>query len=143
MARRSGVIGDRDLAAKLRSIAAAPTVAVRKKAREAALQPILEEAQFRLQSNGSVITGKLLRGLRITTLNRNETRFGQTGDHEPVAHLVEYGTSPHWQPNYRGGWMHPGARPYPFVRPAFESSKEEGVRIYANEIWKAIAAKAR
>jgi hypothetical protein len=38
-----------------------------------------------------------------------------------IAHLVEFGTAPHEQP--RRGIMHPGARPKPFFRPAFEGNK--------------------
>jgi len=40
-----------------------------------------------------------------------------------IAHLVEFGTAPHAQP--RRGIMHPGARPKPFFRPAFDSTKGE------------------
>lgn len=40
-----------------------------------------------------------------------------------LAHLVEFGTAPHFQKNFRGGWMHPGARPRPFFRPAFDAKK--------------------
>lgn len=38
-----------------------------------------------------------------------------------IAHLVEFGTAPHAQP--RRGIMHPGARPKPFFRPAFDATK--------------------
>lgn len=41
-----------------------------------------------------------------------------------LAHLAEFGSSPHAQPNFRGGFAHPGARPKPFFRPAFHA--EEG-----------------
>ena len=40
-----------------------------------------------------------------------------------IAHLVEFGTAPHAQPNR--GIFHPGARPKPFFRPAFEMTKSE------------------
>lgn len=40
-----------------------------------------------------------------------------------IAHLVEFGTAPHAQP--RRGIMHPGARPKPFIRPAFDATKGE------------------
>lgn len=40
-----------------------------------------------------------------------------------LAHLVEFGTAPHWQPNLK--FRHPGARPKPFFRPAFEATKGE------------------
>jgi hypothetical protein len=39
-----------------------------------------------------------------------------------LAHLVEFGTAPHFQPRFRRGFAHPGARPRPFFRPAFETS---------------------
>lgn len=50
-----------------------------------------------------------------------------------IAHLVEYGTAPHYQP--RRGVMHPGARPYPFFRPAFESTKRETVDRLSAVTW--------
>jgi hypothetical protein len=45
-----------------------------------------------------------------------------TGRARKIAHLLEFGTAPHAQP--RRGIMHPGARPFPFFRPAFESTKD-------------------
>lgn len=50
-----------------------------------------------------------------------------------IAHLVEFGTRPHWQP--RRKIMHPGARPYPFFRPAFESKKQEVMAIFGRVAW--------
>lgn len=35
------------------------------------------------------------------------------------AHLVEFGTKPHFQPNYRGGFDHPGAKAQPFFWPSY------------------------
>lgn len=52
-----------------------------------------------------------------------------------LAHLVEFGTAPHFQPNRRGGIMHPGARPKPFFTPAFESTKEETVTGLGRRTW--------
>jgi len=37
------------------------------------------------------------------------------------AHMVEYGTKPHWMPKRK--WMHPGAKPKPFMRPAWDENK--------------------
>lgn len=50
-----------------------------------------------------------------------------------IAHLVEYGTAPHWQPNRR--IMHPGARAFPFFRPAFESTKDDVVNEVGRKVW--------
>ena len=55
-----------------------------------------------------------------------------------LAHLVEYGTAPHWQPNR--GIMHPGARPYPFARPAFEDTKQEVVDMVGKTAWANISS---
>ena len=46
------------------------------------------------------------------------------------AHLVEFGTAPHATGRGgMGGRMHPGARPKPFMRPAYESKKHEAVEV--------------
>lgn len=50
-----------------------------------------------------------------------------------IAHLVEYGTAPHAQPNR--GIIHPGARPFPFFRPAFEATKNEVVDAVGRNAW--------
>jgi hypothetical protein len=48
-----------------------------------------------------------------------------TGRARKIAHLLEFGTAPHDQP--RRGIRHPGARPFPFFRPAFETTKEGAI----------------
>jgi hypothetical protein len=60
-----------------------------------------------------------------------------------LAHLVEFGTAPHWQPNWRGGSLHPGARPYPFARPAFEAKKGGVADVMGRVFWAGIAATIR
>lgn len=55
-----------------------------------------------------------------------------------IGHLVEFGTAPHWQP--RRGIMHPGARPKPFFRPAFEENKNSAGSIVARAAWARIQA---
>lgn len=42
------------------------------------------------------------------------------------AHLVEFGTAPHFQPGR--GVMHPGAAPKPFLTPAYFSTRDEVVK---------------
>lgn len=53
-----------------------------------------------------------------------------------IAHLVEYGTAPHHQP--KRGIMHPGARPFPFFRPAFEARKHDVVNEVSVRTWNRI-----
>lgn len=54
-----------------------------------------------------------------------------------IAHLVEYGTAPHWQP--KRGVMHPGARAFPFFRPAFEEKKHEVTEEVGRRVWARIS----
>lgn len=57
-----------------------------------------------------------------------------------IAHLVEFGTAPHWQPKRMR--MHPGARAKPFMRPAYESTKVEVVDTFSAGVWARIRAAA-
>lgn len=52
-----------------------------------------------------------------------------------VAHLVEFGTAPHWQPRFKKGFHHPGARPHPFFRPAFDSQKGNVLKTLGERAW--------
>lgn len=58
-----------------------------------------------------------------------------------IAHLVEFGTAPHAQPNR--GIMHPGARAFPFFRPAFEETKDEVSRSVGARVWTQISGAIR
>ncbi len=59
------------------------------------------------------------------------------------AHLVEYGTRAHFlgSSSSTGHKMHPGARPKPFLRPAWDAKREAAVN-RAAEVTKAIMEKA-
>jgi hypothetical protein len=52
-----------------------------------------------------------------------------------IAHLVEFGTAPHFQPNFGGGFNHPGAAPHPFFRPAFEATKDQVAKEVGVRTW--------
>jgi hypothetical protein len=148
-----GVRGDREVVERLRAMANAITPAVRKKARQKALKPIERDATARLVSNGNVETRALASAMTTTEDPRKQNtsivavKRGKRGrkNRNPVryAHLVEYGTAPHWQPNRFGGIMHPGARPFPYMRPSFEANREDAPRIYFQEVWTAIARLAK
>lgn len=58
-----------------------------------------------------------------------------------LAHLVEFGTAPHAQPN-RGNF-HPGARAFPFFRPAFEETKDGVGREIGASVWTRISGAIR
>lgn len=62
------------------------------------------------------------------------------------AHLVEFGTAPHTVSKgsklkgryqvraLQYGIQHPGAKPHPFIRPAFDTKKEEALQVVADRI---------
>lgn len=52
-----------------------------------------------------------------------------------IVHLLEFGTAPHFQKNFRGGFQHPGARAHPFFRPAFEAKKGEALATLGRRAW--------
>jgi hypothetical protein len=143
-----GVRGDREVAAKIRRFATAVSPAVRKRARQKALKSVESDAKTFLTANGSVETAALFSALTTTDDTKPNTsvvgvKRGRRGSKNRLpartAHLVEFGTAPHWQPNRFGGIMHPGARPKPFMRPAFEANRTEIPKAYFAEIWVAIA----
>ena len=55
-----------------------------------------------------------------------------------LAHLVEFGTAPHWQPGLK--IMHPGASAYPFARPAFETKKQDVGMAMGRLVWQRISS---
>lgn len=130
MARAPGVYGGNKVASAFRRRSQMLTPAKLRPIRHEALVPMLEMAKMHIAMNGSVHRGVLLNGMAIVDLQGNRSVIGATGKAIPIAHLVEFGTAPHWQPNR--GVMHPGARPKPFLRPAFEEMKGEVVARFAN-----------
>lgn len=94
-------------------------------------KPIREEAR-RLCP---VLSGELKKSIqtRVTTRRKVYT-LAAVGARQHHAHLVEFGTAPHYIPlrksQRRGlnrGVKHPGAKAKPFLRPAFDSKKDEAI----------------
>lgn len=114
-------------AAMLKRLSFRPTAQQQREARRAGLQPVVEAARAQLAANGSNKTYKLSRSLGIATKDGTASSAGpiRGKKHASVGHLVEFGTAPHWQPNRFGGTMHPGAKPYPFMRPAYDMTKTQ------------------
>lgn len=116
-----------------------------------ALQPMLVKAKQNLREpkpgrpNGNVITGELHDSMKIRQLKKNraatETAVTATDKGVKKAHLVEFGTDPHWQP--KRGVMHPGARPFPFLTPAFHDTEDETRKRLADRVIIAIEQQAR
>jgi HK97 gp10 family phage protein len=58
-----------------------------------------------------------------------------------IAHLVEFGTRPHVQPD-RGGVIHPGSRQQPFMRPAWDTKKNEALAVIQRRVAEGIEKEA-
>ena len=93
---------------------------------------IKSAAQTNLRNNGSVqahtpSAQRTINSMQIQKVSGRQKstpmyRLGFAGRGRHIAHFIEFGTRPHWQPRRRS--FHPGARPFPFMRPAFD---REGV----------------
>ncbi len=110
-----------------------------------ALRPILNTAKANLRANGNIKSGDLLRGMAIRKKKAkrgvSETVVAATGKGVKNAHLVEFGTDPHWQPKRRQ--MHPGAKPFPFLTPAYSAHDDEVLKRFGSEIGKSMERQAK
>lgn len=92
-------------------------------------RPILAEARRLVP----VLSGDLKGSLKIRTTVKKYRAIGYVQATAPHAHLVEFGTKPHSMKRkekgsfFRKRRQHPGARPKPYLRPAFDSKKEQAV----------------
>jgi hypothetical protein len=71
-----------------------------------------------------------------------DSEFERNG-RKPVkyAHLVEFGTAPHYQPER--GVTHPGSKPMPFLTPAFYDTRDEVVKRFGQKIGPEMEKRAR
>lgn len=134
MARKPGVYGASDLSRSMRRIGQLTGGMNMSGVRARALVPMQEAAKENLVANKSVHRKVLYNGIDIEHRSDDVTILGLKKGAAPIAHLVEWGTAPHYQPNRNGGSMHPGAAPHPFMVPAFEATKERVARIATHEL---------
>jgi hypothetical protein len=131
----SRVTGFRETARAIRRTGQYPKVAVGPAIRKA-LAPMLRATKANLKKNRSYKRGVLSRSMRIRRLKSTSALaqwvIAPTGRGIGIAHLVEGGTRPHWQP--KRGVMHPGARAKPYLEPAYFAHDDEAVAIFGREI---------
>lgn len=146
MAKRSKISGIASAKNAFRQVTSGLTVPVNQASRKA-LQPMLKAAKDNLRANGSVESGELLELLTIqqdkSAPKDKPTHVVGPSSRKPgyrSAHLVELGVSPHFQPELNR--MHPGAPAKPFLRPAFEETKDEAVKRFGESIGPAIEKRA-
>lgn len=131
----SKVTGYRETARAIRRVAQFPRKVVGSASRKA-LTPMLAKTRANLKKNKSYKRGVLSRSMKIRAL-KSSTSLSQwviaaTGRGVGIAHLVEAGTRPHWQPKRRQ--MHPGARAKPFLEPAYFEHDDQVVTIMTKEL---------
>lgn len=142
------VRGSRETAAALRELSKQIGVPLSATSRFA-LQPTLKAAKSNAKALGlKESTGTLAASLVIKQKPRtskvNPTfqvgpnsefqRDTQYGSRRPVryAHLIEFGTAPHYQPGR--GVVHPGSAPHPFMGPAYFATREQVVKRFGDKI---------
>lgn len=90
-------------------------------------------------------TGETLRSLYITSRVGGGIVSSSVKARSFVARFLEYGTRPHMIAAKYGHWLsfngaflkavsHPGARPYPFMRPALDSSAQDILNAVGNHV---------
>lgn len=145
MAAKAVVRGDKEIIANLRNASKAVGGSFLDKTLREALEPMrlatIVGALQRRQWGYNPPGGHLDQGVVVQRVASNgalnkEYWLSFRKRARKIAHLVEFGTAPHWQP--RRKIMHPGARPYPFFRPAFEETKHEVTDEIGQRVWNRI-----
>lgn len=116
-----------------------------------ALKPLLKATKAALKANGNIVTGDLYRALTVkkrarTPKNVTVYQMGPSKANPDyrLGHLIEFGTAPHMEKTGSGqAWMHPGSRAFPFMRPAFQSTKDEVIRLFGENFGIEVEAQAR
>ena len=104
-----------------------------------------KEAQLQLTANGSVDTGLLKKGLKVSTNSKGgrvTAYLKVKGKHGYLARWIEYGVAAHGvkkgarRKSGKGqdGILHPGFNPQPFLRPALDNRVPEIVAAVANYV---------
>lgn len=158
--RKSGVTGDKELAAALRELAKGPSPQEIDAAAISSMQPMLSKTKARFRrtrdfagkypgfpdpkvprNGGHIDEGIVVRKNKVTSKGKRSYRLGATRRSRFLLHLVEFGTAPHFQPRFRGGWQHPGARATPVLIPTFDEEKSAVPAAFGQKIWTSMSAK--
>lgn len=138
--------GGRQLDELLRTL----SVKVEKSILRSALRAGANEFKVAVKANVPVVEGRLKASVRVTTKTKKGTVYAYLkigGRMAPHAHLVEFGTRPHKiNPKGSGGLLigadfvgaadHPGAKPHPFARTAFDEKPRQAIDAVAAQIRK-------
>ena len=106
---------------------------------------IMRKARENLAANGSVDSGILRKGIKVSTSAKGGTVIAKvraTSAHAYIAHWLEYGVQPHGlkkganvsSGKYQDGKLHPGFPERAFLRPALDSEMQAAVIAVGNTI---------
>lgn len=139
------IIGGRELDAFLQTLAPKVEKNIMRAALRAGANVFLKEVRV----NIPVVDGDLLASTRVSTRSqrgRVSASLKIGGKRAPHAHLVEFGTKPHViEPKKKTGALlihgafarlvhHPGAKPHPFARPAFDTKGRDAITAVASKV---------
>ena len=144
------ISGGRELDAFLQSF----SVKMEKNILRAALRAGAAEFRDQARANVPVEEGDLKQSIRITSRFKKGTVYVSVkagGKRAPHWHFVEFGTAAHRiSPSGAGGLLiggqvvgaadHPGARPKPFMRPAFDTRSAAALQAVAAKIRERLTA---
>ena len=144
------ITGGAELARFMATLSAKVEKNIMRSALRAGAVVIRDEAK----ANVPVDSGLLKKSIRISGGSKGGTVTGSVkvgGRKAPHAHLVEFGTRPHKiEPKDAEALAingtpfrsveHPGARPQPFMRPAFDAKAQQAIAAVADQIRKRLTA---
>jgi len=139
---RTKVIGDRELIANLRGVSQAVTGKPLDDLMVLSMTPMhvatIGNARRLRQPGTQPRGGHLDEGVALAKVEARGKYYrvywiGFIKRARYIAHLVEFGTAPHYQP--RRGIHHPGARPKPFFRSAYEQNRDGVLTTFSAGAW--------
>lgn len=150
MADDQAIIGGRELDALLQSL----PVKVERNILRAALRAGAAEFRKVARQNVPVDEGDLRASIRVTTRTKRGTIYASVkagGKKAPHWHWVEFGTAKHkikpkkqqalsFGGNVAGEVDHPGSKPKPYMRPAFDAGQRAALAAVAGKIRERLTA---
>lgn len=152
------VRGDRELAMALRELSQGIPVGQVDSAAKQSMKPMQDDAKARMRKNRNyagkypgfpdprpgrthVDQGIIFGREKSSTRTKRKFTLGGSGRARKLLHLLEFGTLPHFQQNFRGGFQHPGAKPKPVMTPAYEAHADEVEERFGRALWDVMSRK--
>jgi hypothetical protein len=146
------VTGLSDLQALLDTLPAKVEANLLRAAMRKGANVILKEARGNLAASGSVDTGVLAKGLKVSTNRSGGTVTASVkarGEHAYIANWIEYGVAAHGvkkgadrsKGTGQDGKLHPGFTERPFLRPAMDTRAADALLAVGESLKERLATK--